>query len=452
MTWRVLTALDHRHEDRIAAAVAADRDFEVVRRCPDVADLLAAAGAGLGDIALVSGGLRGLDRDCVAQLAEAAVRVVGVTDAGEGSQERLRQLGISALAPADNAVDLLAALHRLAASSLVAVAATGAPATDVDAEIAALEAGLDPLGPLGPHGIAGDGALSDEPHEGRILAVWGPAGSPGRTTLAVNLAAEFAARGTSTLLIDADTYGACVAQLLGLLDESPGVAAAARASELGTLDVPTLARLTPSTATGFRVLTGLPTSSRWSELRAASMSHLLDLARRLVDVVVVDCAFCLDDDEELSYDTRAPRRNGATLAALEAADDIVAVAAADPVGLQRLVRALQDLDSVACVTPRIVVNRLRSTAVGAAPERRVGDALKRFAGVEVAAFIPDDRATLDRCVLAGRVLAEEAPGAVVRERIRHLAGELVPAQAPGTPVRRRRWLPGSVTIGRWSTA
>lgn len=128
--------------------------------------------------------------------------------------------------------------------------------------------------------------------------MWGPAGSPGRTTVAVNLAAELAATGTSVLLVDGDTYGACIAQVLGLLDESPGVAAAARAAELGALDLATLARLTPSVATGFRVLTGLPTSTRWSELRADAMRNILEIARRLVDIVVVDCAFCLDDDEE----------------------------------------------------------------------------------------------------------------------------------------------------------
>jgi len=35
---------------------------------------------------------------------------------------------------------------------------------------------------------------------------------------------------------------------------------------------------------------------------------------------VVDCGFSLEQDEELSFDTAAPRRNGATLATLLAAD------------------------------------------------------------------------------------------------------------------------------------
>ncbi|MFN8097403.1 MAG: hypothetical protein U0Q21_03835 [Dermatophilaceae bacterium] len=451
MTLRVLTALDHRHEDRVATTLTGRRDLEVVRRCPDLADLLAAAAAGLGDVALVSGTVRGLDLDAVAHLGEADVVVVGVIDGDESSDRRLRQLGIDNVVPIAEAVEELPALlERLAKRVVVPADDRGPDALDVDAELAALEAGLDPLGSAA---VPADGdEIGDDEHHGEVIAVWGPAGAPGRTTVAVNLAAEIAARGSACLLIDADTYGACVAQVLGLLDEAPGLAAAARAAELGTLDLPTLARISPTVATGFRVLTGLPTSGRWSELRSASMTHIIDLARGLVDVIIVDCAFCLDDDEELSYDTRAPRRNGATLAALAAADQLVAVAGADPVGLQRLVRALQDLEAVVAPTPRIVVNRVRATAVGSAPERRVGEALARFAGVEVTSYVPEDRATLDRALLAGRVLAEEAPGSVVRERLRQLADALVPEVTPSLSTRRPRWLPRSVTMGRWSTA
>ncbi len=450
MTLRILTALDHRHEDGVATTLVGRRDLQVVRRCPDLDDLLAAAAAGLGDVALVSSTVRGLDRDAVAHLGEADVTVVGIVDDDEAAERRLRQMGVAELVPArDPAGDLIATLARLS-TRVPVLDATPTEALDMDAELAALEAGLDPFGPsILPADSPG---LDGEEHEGLVISVWGPAGAPGRTTVAVNLAAELAARGTSCLLVDADTYGACVGQVLGLLDEAPGLAAAARAAELGTLDLPTLARLTPTVATGFRVLTGLPTPSRWSEVRAASMAHIITVARGLADVVVVDCASCLDDDEELSYDTRAPRRNGATLAVLAAADRFVAVAAADPVGLQRLVRALQELDGVVTPTPTIVVNRVRSSAVGSAPERRVGEALSRFAGVEVTAYVPEDRTSLDRALLAGRVLAEEAPGSVVRERIRQLAEALVPEVTPASASRRRRWLPRSATMGRWSTA
>ena len=59
---------------------------------------------------------------------------------------------------------------------------------------------------------------------GSVVAVWGPTGAPGRTTAAVGIADEAARLGASTLLVDADVYGGVIAQVLGLLDESPGLA------------------------------------------------------------------------------------------------------------------------------------------------------------------------------------------------------------------------------------
>ncbi len=98
----------------------------------------------------------------------------------------------------------------------------------------------------------------------------------------------------------------------------------------GLLDLPALSRIAPTVVPGLRVLTGLPKAERWPEVRAAALERVLELSRSLVQVVVVDCGFCLEDDEELSYDTVAPRRNEATLTSLAASDPVVAVSGADP--------------------------------------------------------------------------------------------------------------------------
>ena len=71
---------------------------------------------------------------------------------------------------------------------------------------------------------------------GAVVAVWGPHGAPGRTSLAIALAAEFAAAGLRVVLADADTHAASVAPALGLLDEAPGFAAACRLAGIGGLD------------------------------------------------------------------------------------------------------------------------------------------------------------------------------------------------------------------------
>ncbi len=169
--------------------------------------------------------------------------------------------------------------------------------------------------------------------------------------------------------------------MLGLLDEAPGLAAAARAADHGTLDLDHLARAAPVVLPGLRVLTGIARPARWPELRPAALARVFALTRLLCDWTVVDCGFSIEQDEELIYDTAVPRRNGATLVSLEEADVVVAVGAADPVGLGRLVRGLVELaELVPDVRPIVVVNRLRGSAVGSGAEHRVRDALERYAG------------------------------------------------------------------------
>jgi len=70
--------------------------------------------------------------------------------------------------------------------------------------------------------------------------------------------------------------------------------------------------------------------------------------------------------------------------------------------------------------------------VGPRPERRIRDALTRFAGVGDLRFIPDDPATLDEAVLTGRPLAEAAPDSQVRHSLLTLASELAGVPAPPT--------------------
>ena len=111
---------------------------------------------------------------------------------------------------------------------------------------------------------------------------------------------------------------------------------------------------------------------------------MLEEARRLVETTVVDCGFNLEDDEELSFDTAAPRRNGATLAVLEEADTVLCVSGADPVALQRSIRALGELrDVLPEVEPVLVVNQVRRGPVPGDARREIDEALERFAGRQV---------------------------------------------------------------------
>jgi MinD-like ATPase involved in chromosome partitioning or flagellar assembly len=160
---------------------------------------------------------------------------------------------------------------------------------------------------------------------------------------------------------------------------------------------------------------------------------VLAAARALVALTVVDCGFCLEEDEELSFDTAVPRRNGATLAALAEADTVVAVGSADPVGIHRLVRGLAELsEHFPATVPRVVVNKLRSGVVPGDPAREVASALRRFAGVSRVDFLPYDGTALDQALAGGLTLGEAAPSSPLRQALVALAAQLagVPA-APG---------------------
>ncbi|MCW2709200.1 MAG: ATPase involved in chromosome partitioning [Frankiales bacterium] len=416
----VLTAVsDAVWEAQLVAALSrGDLGVAVVRRCVDLADLLATAATGQARAVLLSADLRRLDREALTRLAVAGVAVVGLVPPGdEDPERRLRQLGVSHVLPSD------ASAEAISAAVVEAVVAL----TPTPSDLSGL---ADPRSAL-PRPPQPVEELEALPGTGRLVAVWGPTGAPGRTTVAVGIAAELAALGWPALLVDADVYGGVVAQVLGLLDESPGLAAACRQANNGQLDVAALAGLAREVAPALRVLTGIARADRWPELRPSALDVVLTLARSLAAVTVVDCGFALEQDEELVYDTMAPRRNGATVAVLEQADTVVVVGTADPVGLQRLVRGLSELkETVPGLAPTVVVNRLRASAIPGDTETEVRAALQRYAGIEQLWVVPQDTEAVDAALAVGRTLAEAAPGSPARQAIQRIAAALIGVPAP----------------------
>jgi MinD-like ATPase involved in chromosome partitioning or flagellar assembly len=439
----------------VTALTSPGSGVAVARRCADLTELLAAAGAGAGTAAIISSDLPGINRESIAHLHGCGVRVVVLAGRQEWLGDRLRAIGVDVVLDEDTPSDVLVATVR------------------DEAHGRGRGQGGPPSGDL-PAGPGGDGAHDPAPRAGQVVAVWGPAGAPGRTTLAVHLAAELAGsaarrarrggrrrrRGqdvpsgtegghlAEVLLVDADTYAGSVAQHLGLLDESPGLAAAARSAGQGTLDLAGLARLAPVVAPRLRVLTGITRAARWPELPATSLDVVWGLSRSLADWTVIDCGFGLEQDELLSYDTHAPQRNGATLSALAAADVVLVVGGSDAVGIQRLVRGLGELTDSGATSGalRIVVaNRVRSSAAGPRPEAAVREALGRYGGVTDLHVLPDDRQTLDAVLLAGRTLTEHAPETPVRRAVAELAervrGAVGPSVSASTPGGRRERVP-----------
>jgi MinD-like ATPase involved in chromosome partitioning or flagellar assembly len=430
----VLTAADGAAwEERLVAAFErGPHPVEIVRRCVDAVDLLAVATSGQGRAVLVTPELRRLDVDAVDRLAAAGVVAVGVVPRADVEAEhRLRSVGIAHVVPAD-------AEPSVVASVLVEAVRAGREAGPAGATGIAQRAFADPTMSMPIPPGSGEPLPPHEPtRRGSVVAVWGPTGAPGRTTVAVTLADELARLGTASLLVDADVYGGTVAAVLGLLDESPGFAAACRQATGQRLDIAALAALCWQLGPKLRVLTGVPLASRWPELRPSAVPAVLSAARALADFTVVDCGFCLETDEELSFDTVAPRRNGATLAVLDDADVIVVVGAADPIGMQRLVRGLAELRDTEVAAPVwVVLNRVRDGVVPGDTAAELAGALERFAGRSPAALLPADQRSIDAALATGRLLSESNSASPFRRAVVELAAGLAGVEL-GAP--RRRW-------------
>jgi len=138
--------------------------------------------------------------------------------------------------------------------------------------------------------------------------------------------------------------------------------------------------------------------------------------------VVVDTGFGLDPDDTGGR----PGRHQLTMSALDAADEVLVVGTADPVGLSRLARALVDLRERRPTVPtRVVVNRMRAS-IGWS-ERDVGQMLADVARPVGLHFLPEDRAVVDRALVTGRTLFETDPDSPLAVGVLALADAVVPS-------------------------
>lgn len=348
-----------------AAVTACERSsrLRLVRRCVDLADLLAVAGTGQASVALVATSMPGLDLDVVDRLRRGGFTVVAV----EGDPDVAARLGL------------------------------GAPVAVTALDTLVLTESLPPV------------ASST----GVLIAVWGPTGAPGRSSIALSLAAALAAQGTDTVLVDADVEGGAQAQALGVLDEVSGLVAACRAASRGVTD--DVLSLAATVEPSLRLLSGLPRADMAAQVRPAAYDAVLSALLADAEVVVVDCGFGLDPD--------AGSRYAVSIATIDRADEIVVVGRAEPLGLTRLVRALHDLATVAPDrSPRVLLNQTRRTLGWS--DREVDATVARLTGVTPSAHLPFDQGAWDAAAIHGRTPRVAAPSSPFVQRVEAFAAQL----------------------------
>lgn len=382
MTLRVVTlAGNPEREAAIATDLGRRRDVDLILRCVERVELLGTIrGAGLDAIVSVGAPLW-LDHQAAAEAAGAGIVIVGVPSS-VSDRERLTELG-------------------------AVLVAHDAPVEDIV------------TGCRSPGAAAARPRPSTQPSggRGRIVAVWGPKGAPGRTTIALELGAQLAGAHPDTVLIDGDPYGGDVLQLLGILEEVPTVLWAAQLAATDRLGAEVLVtELRRAGKKGPVVIPGLPRADLWADVSEFGWAQLLGVARAAFRFTVVDTGFCLEGPET-SVPGGPGGRNRMARATVAEADVVVAVCRCDPVGMKNFLWAYQELrDLVDPDSVFVLANRVHST-----DEREVGDLLRRHTGRRPVAYVPDSPRAIERAVLAGMLLSELEPGSDVVAAVRTVA-------------------------------
>jgi MinD-like ATPase involved in chromosome partitioning or flagellar assembly len=235
---------------------------------------------------------------------------------------------------------------------------------------------------------------------GKLLAVWSPAGSPGRTTLACSIAAELTNSGKNVLIVDADTYAPSLDVYLGLNDHPAGLAAACRLISQERFDLSQLRRLSVELQTqsgSLTVMTGLSSSARWPEVSGQQIENLVAIARQHFDFVLLDTAANLEAETGLAQ--FAVQRNSVARWAVSNCDLVIAVCGSDPVSIARYLEASVSISELKPVGQVLtLVNRLRTSVLGSSAKQQILETLSRLGQIQVSGFIPDDQPAADAAI------------------------------------------------------
>lgn len=194
-------------------------------------------------------------------------------------------------------------------------------------------------------------AQAPAPRRGRIVAVAAASGGAGATEVALALACLAGRGGRRPVLVDADEVGPALAQRLGL-DRHPNLRVAADAVEQRRGRVVSSLQWTDGGRLG--VLVGLASGRDWSQLRPPEVLAVLERLSGEASDVVVNVGPWLED---LSGQG-GPPRFGWTRAVLGAADVVVVVGTASPLGLARTLDWAAEARALAsCTLIHVALNR-----------------------------------------------------------------------------------------------
>lgn len=364
---------DPEREAEFAADLAGRPQVELVLRCVDRLEALACIRGSSLDVLVAVGPVTWFDYQCVEEARRVGIRLVG--HAADPIQAELLEIAGFRLIELEDSLQALA---------------------DPQEE---------------------EVAPNRERPPGKVIAVWGPKGAPGRTTVAVELAATLAQTEPMTLLVDVDLYGGDVLQLLGIAEELPGVVPIARSGARGELRSDSWTAALKRSGNGSLLLPGLLRADLWSEVSPFGWQEVLEASRRDLTYSIFDVGFCLEG----THDPAAPAgRNDVARSTVAAADTVVATFRADAVGLRTFFWAIEAEPELLAPDRLVVVaNRVRPGEDG-----EIKTIVRRQLGRFPIAFIPDRPDHMARAMWEASPLTDCLPASPIVEEIRRLAAAI----------------------------
>jgi MinD-like ATPase involved in chromosome partitioning or flagellar assembly len=379
----VTLAGDPEREAALARALAEKSDVELALRCVDRVELLAVLRAGGLDAIVSVGAPVWFEREEAADAARSGVRLVAVVS-DPIDADRMAALGASLVAVQASPEEIVERCRT----------------SEVDRRRPMLHQPTSP--------------------RGRVIAVWGPKGAPGRTSVAIELAVELSRQEKDTLLVDGDPYGGDVLQLLGITEELPTVIWAARMAAKDEADpARLLLDLRRAGRDGPIVLPGLPRAELWADVSDYGWRRWLIVARATFRNTICDIGGCIEPETN-AYAASSGGRNRMAREVIAIADRVVAVVRADPIGIKNFIWAYDELrESVDDSLVVVIANRVRR-----GNEREVAELLRATIGKRPVAYIPERSQEFAKSVWAGQPVSVSNPGSDVQSAIRGLAASI----------------------------
>lgn len=237
---------------------------------------------------------------------------------------------------------------------------------------------------------------ASESTKGVLVAITGPSGSTGKTTIASNLAALLASEKKSVILVDADFLGSGCPSQFSINRQLPGLTAAIRLAEQNRFDEQQLERLVYEIQKN-RLYLLANSAGLLVPPNANNLSVITEQLLTSFDYVVVDLPALVVPS------LQTPANCELLDCFMQRAEYVFAVALADPLGIARWLRVEKVLEQKN-IQPKLIINRLRNSAIESA-KREIQYTLAQLGSYPIAGFLPDDPVPIDRAIRQGLPLA-----------------------------------------------